>query len=238
MHPDPDRALIEACQDLDSDEFEAAFEVLYNRYKDHVYNVAYRITGNAADAMDITQEAFGLLLRKIDRFEFNSKFSSWLYRIVVNLSIDWRRRNWLRRSESIHEDDDDLGREPRDERSVPPEDVLARMELKDAVQAGISGLSPKLRAIVVLRYLQGQSYEELAETLEVSVGTVKSRLARAHLALERIFGASLARFGSFLPPGAVARTAGHRAAGHAGSAGRGLIPPAMGEERGEEGVVA
>jgi RNA polymerase sigma-70 factor (ECF subfamily) len=196
MQLDPDRALIETCRDLSSDEFEPAFETLYNRYKDHVYNVAYRITGNAADAMDVTQETFGLLLRKIDRFEFNSRFSSWLYRIVVNLSIDWRRRNRLRRSQSIHDDGEDLGQEPCDERAVPPVEALQRMELSDAVQAGIGGLSPKLRAIVVLRYLQDLSYEQLAETLEVSVGTVKSRLARAHLALERIFGNSLSRFGA------------------------------------------
>lgn len=201
--------------------------------------MAYRITGNAADAMDVTQEAFGLLLRKICRFEFNSKFSSWLYRIVVNLSIDWRRRNWLRRSESIHEDGEgDRIQEPRDERAVPPEDVLARMELKDAVQAGISGLSPKLRAIVVLRYLQDLSYEELAETLEISIGTVKSRLARAHLALERIFGASLARFGTFLP--AEVRSTDAKGAVVAGPADTAVrdAHPRTAVSHGKEGAVA
>jgi RNA polymerase sigma-70 factor (ECF subfamily) len=199
MLVDPDRTLIEACQDPNGDGFESAFEALYTRYKDRVFNVAYRITGNVADAMDVAQEAFGLVFRKISGFRFESKFSSWLYRLVVNISIDQKRRNGQTvarfqtapKGHDLSADAEDI----EDGRMAPPEEALAAMELGAAVQAAIGCLSPKLRAIVVLRYLQDLSYEELAETLEISMGTVKSRLARAHLALETIFGDSLRRFG-------------------------------------------
>jgi RNA polymerase sigma-70 factor (ECF subfamily) len=186
MLDDPDHDLVAACQDLTSDSFESAFEAIYHRYKDQVFNIAYRITGNTADAMDVAQETFSLLLRKIDGFHFSARFSSWLYRIVVNLSIDTRRRERAKpemRQGRPASDIDEI--ELEDPHAIQPDDRMEASEEADAVQRAISRLSPKLRAIVVLRYLQGLSYEELAETIEISIGTVKSRLARAHIALER-----------------------------------------------------
>ena len=83
---DPDRELVEACQDDPRMGFQGSFRKLYEQYKDRVYNVCYRITGNATDALDASQETFGIIFRKIGEFRFESKFSSWVYRVAVNAS--------------------------------------------------------------------------------------------------------------------------------------------------------
>lgn len=180
---DPDAELVAACRDPDSEGFHEAFETLFERYRERVYAIAFRVSGNGSDALDIVQESFALLFRKLGSFRGTSLFSTWLFRIVTNCSIDYRRRRKVDRSPTLishpseHHDvaDDALG----------PRDVAAVHEVSDQVQAAISCLSPKLRAVLALRYLEEMSYEELAATLEISLGTVKSRLARAHLALEQ-----------------------------------------------------
>ncbi len=185
---DPDRDLVKACQDPGSDAFEPAFSALYKKYKDRVFNIAWRVTGDPVEAMDVCQETFTLLLRKISSFHFESKFSSWLYRIVVNSSIDSKRRRGSRRKREVEfprisEEDRPFTLE--DPGSSLPEEGTLQKERDALVHEAIQKLSPKLRAVVVLRYLQGLSYEEVATILQVSLGTVKSRLARAHLALSR-----------------------------------------------------
>ena len=184
------------CQDPNSDRFEAAFEALYTRYRDRVYGIAYRVTGSSTDAMDVMQESFALLFRKISGFRFDAKFSTWLFRIVVNCSIDHVRHERSRRvgrSRSLAMLDP--GAEPADDPETGPQRQAETRELGDHVQECIQSLSPKLRAVLVLRYLEGLSYEELRETLGISMGTVKSRLARAHLAIERVLGGTLESFG-------------------------------------------
>lgn len=190
MRNDPDRVLVEACQATPASGLQGAFRDLYEQYKDRVYNVCFRITGNSTDALDASQETFGVMFRKISEFRFDSKFSSWVYRIAVNASIDIKRRSgtrWLASLEGGRESDGhefpriDL----RDERTEAPSVAASRHELEDEIQLAISRLSPKMRAITVLRYIESLSYEEIAETLHVSIGTVKSRLSRAHQALDR-----------------------------------------------------
>lgn len=196
VHPDSDYLLIKACQEPDSDRFEAAFEALYGRYSDRVYSIAYRITGSATDAMDVMQESFALLFRKISGFRFNAQFSTWLFRIVVNCSIDHMRYEKSRgagRAGSLS--NLTTAAEPAVDETHGPRQRAEHRELGDHVHHCIQKLSPKLRAILVLRYLEGQTYEELSATLDVSMGTVKSRLARAHVAMERVLGGSLAAFG-------------------------------------------
>jgi RNA polymerase sigma-70 factor (ECF subfamily) len=163
---------------------------LYEQYKDRVYNVCYRITGNATDALDASQETFGVMFRKIGEFRFDSKFSSWVYRIAVNASIDIKRRSGTRWLASLEGSRDSDGVEfprvdLRDERTEAPSVAASRHELEDEIQLAISRLSPKMRAITVLRYIESLSYEEIAEALHISIGTVKSRLSRAHHALDR-----------------------------------------------------
>lgn len=180
---DPDLQLVEACRNPQSEDFEAAFEQLYLRYRDRVYSIAYRITCNAVDAMDVVQESFGLVFRKLDSFRSGSLFSTWLFRIVVNRSIDLRRRE---NSRSWQRDMLDHAADAVANPSSGPRACAEQQELGGQVRDAIELLSPKLRSILALRYLEQMSYEELALTLEVSLGTVKSRLARAHLALERV----------------------------------------------------
>lgn len=180
---DPDAELVAACRDPDSEGFHEAFETLFERYRERVYAIAFRVSGNGSDALDIVQESFALLFRKLGSFRGKSLFSTWLFRIVTNCSIDYRRRQKADRSPTLishpseHHDVADA--------ALGPRDVAAVHEVSDQVQAAISCLSPKLRVVLALRYLEEMSYEELAATLEISLGTVKSRLARAHLALEQ-----------------------------------------------------
>ncbi|GAB4142259.1 MAG: RNA polymerase sigma factor RpoE [Planctomycetota bacterium] len=176
---DPDADLVAALRRPENEGFEQAFEALYLKYRDRVYSVAFRICGSAADAMDALQEAFSLVFRKLHLFRADSLFSTWLFRIVVNCSIDLRRKG--RRLV----DAPGLVEEPQDD-SAGPLASAESSEFSDQMQQAIGMLSPKLRAILALRYLEDMTYEELAATLDLSMGTVKSRLARAHLALERV----------------------------------------------------
>jgi RNA polymerase sigma-70 factor, ECF subfamily len=192
MNSDPDAKLILECQAAPMRGLEGPFRAMYELYKDRVYNVCYRITGSPSDALDAAQETFGILFRKLDEFRFESKFSSWVYRIAVNASIDLRRRNRARKLASLdalqdaREPGSKVGRfDPSDERVEMPVHAASRHELEREVQRAISRLSPKLRAITVLRYIENLSYEQIAETLQISIGTVKSRLARAHDTLDR-----------------------------------------------------
>lgn len=192
MKPDPDHELIRRCQETPLEGLEGAFRELYDQYKDRVYNVCYRITGNSADALDAAQETFGILFRKISGFRFESKFSSWVYRIAVNASIDLKRRvstRWVASLDALREGETREYDGPRidlseDDREGPMRQAGKR-ELESEVQHAITRLSPKMKTITVLRYLEDLSYEQIAETLQISIGTVKSRLARAHQALDR-----------------------------------------------------
>lgn len=190
MMVDPDKDLVLACQADKPQGLQGTFRDLYDEYKDRVYNTCYRITGNPADALDASQETFGILFRKIDSFRFESRFSSWVYRIAVNASIDLKRRSSQRRAISLEKTLDVEGRdglriEIEDERVELPSAAASRHELEAEVQRAISRLSPKMRVITVLRYLEALSYDQIAQTLQISIGTVKSRLARAHQALDR-----------------------------------------------------
>lgn len=190
MNNDPDAELVLACQRTSPTALEGAHRQLYDRYKDRVYNVCFRITGNPSDALDASQETFGIFFRRIAEFRFESRFSSWVYRIAVNASIDVRRRNRGRRTASLDAMQEtgplDAGKYDLADRMIEmPSASASRHELEAEVHKAIQRLSPKLRAIIVLRYIENLSYEEVSESLRISLGTVKSRLARAHEALDR-----------------------------------------------------
>ena len=170
-----DREVIEACQRGDSE----AFRVLFEAHKDRVYSIALRYSGDRAAAMDIAQESFLKVLGSIQEFRGEAGFESWLYRIVVNTCLDHQRRG--RRmmpflGELIHAV------------TAQGETVLHRLmraEVQDDVQRMVARLSPEQRMVVVLRYTEGLSYDEIAGILGCSPGTVASRLNRAHKVLER-----------------------------------------------------
>ncbi len=189
MSPDPDADLVLSCQNGSMEGLSGPFRELYDRFRDRVYNVCFRITGNTTDALDASQETFGILFRKIAEFRFQSKFSSWVYRIAVNASIDLKRRSSTRRLASLDVFDESRSGperlELRDEEIEMPLASASRAELEREIQRAIMRLSPKLQTVTVLRYTENQSYEEISQTLGISIGTVKSRLSRAHDALDR-----------------------------------------------------
>ena len=160
----------------------SAFRELYDRYRDKVYATAFQITGDGNEALDVAQEVFLRVFGKIDRFRFESSFSSWLYRLTVNLATDFRRKRKVRRMAplEVRDSDGEVRECPVADGNDGPERRAVAHELSDGVMAALQSLSPKLRAVVVLRYLQGLSYEEVGEVIGTPVGTVKSRLNRAH----------------------------------------------------------
>lgn len=182
---DPDGSLVKRIQAGEP----GAFEELYERYKTKVYNTAYRITGNAADAADVTQEVFLHVYKKIGLFEFRSSLSTWVYRMSVNASIDRYRK--ITRHPALSTDDKNF-QETRefkglaDEKMPGADEESAKKEFDVQVQKVIGLLPLKLRTAVVLRYIQDLSYEEVAQALGCSQGTVKSRLNRAHAKLRRL----------------------------------------------------
>ena len=160
----------------------AALEELVECVQGRVYNFAVRASGSPTAAEDITQRVLMKMVRDVVSFRAEASFTSWLYRIVVNEWIDERRR--LKRLVYLPVESFTKLRSAW----LDPGQALARDEREDAVLAAVSALDPKLRAVVLLRYLEEMSYEEVAAALDCSMGTVASRLSRAHARLKDLLG--------------------------------------------------
>ena len=158
-----------------------AFEALVVAYQKQVYNLALRTVGNEEDAADMTQEVFLRAYRALGTFRGESKFSVWLYRIVSNVCLDFLRAKKRRQTVSLSVTDDDGEDTELDiaDESKSPERIFERAMTRDAVRRGLAALTPEYRQILILRELQGMSYEEIAEVLGLESGTVKSRIFRA-----------------------------------------------------------
>ena len=171
-----ERELIESCQRGDREAFRALFEL----HKDKVYSIALRYTGNESAAMDIAQDTFVKLFSSIRDFRGEAaRFESWLYRLVVNSCLDQKRR--ARRLLPFVNQLLEVLRCSGETALTK----LLRQELSEQVRSAVARLSPKQRIVIVLRYTESLSYEEIAEALGCSRGTVASRLNRAHAVLER-----------------------------------------------------
>jgi RNA polymerase sigma-70 factor, ECF subfamily len=172
--------IIELCRSGERD----AFRVLYDFYKDRVYSVSlYFFHGDEAVAADVTQQVFLKLLTTIQQFKGDSAFSTWLYRMVVNACQDATRR---RKSAACA-----IDRSRLEEFAIPgaQEDEYARGQMAQAVREAVSALPPNFRLAVLLRYFDDLSYEQMAQALHCSMGTVASRLSRGHkLLAERLKG--------------------------------------------------
>jgi len=177
------KELIEGCQRGDSEAFRALFE----KYKDAVYSIALRYAGEPAAAQDIAQDTFLKLFSTIGSYRGESAFEPWLYRMVVNSCLDQKRRK--RRWAPLLDEVLSLLRTP----DLSALDQVLRSEMSAQVRGVIDGLAPEQRIVVVLRYTQGLSYEEIAEILGCAPGTVASRLNRAHKILERRLAGLAAR---------------------------------------------
>jgi RNA polymerase sigma-70 factor (ECF subfamily) len=162
----------------------AAFGELVRRYQDRLYNTVYRLIGNAEDAQDVVQEAFIHAYQSLGRFKGDSLFFTWLYRIAVNAAISLKRKQ--RATLSIHtgRQDPDGTAEPADPSDFgQPGHALERAEQEDRIQRALGRLSPEHRAVLVLKDMEDQKYETIAEILQVPIGTIRSRLHRARLEL-------------------------------------------------------
>ncbi|QOR36449.1 RNA polymerase sigma factor [Clostridium sp. 'deep sea'] len=176
-----------------------AYDILMKRYEKKVFNLSLRILGNYEDAADATQEAFIRAYKSLKTFRNDSKFSTWVCRIVTNVSYDFLRKRKKVTIVSIHTDNDDNRRDidiPDTDVSSNPADSVTRDELRKAIVEAIASLEPAHRDIIVLRDIKGFSYKEIGDQLNIAEGTVKSRLNRARIKVSKI----LKNSGELLPP--------------------------------------
>jgi RNA polymerase sigma-70 factor (ECF subfamily) len=170
-----DADVIRACQEGDRE----AFRLLFEAYRDRVFSIARYSLGDEAAADDVTQQIFVKLFTRIGQFRGESEFTTWLYRLVINSCLDERRKQ--RRFLPVEE----FGPVSKAIHRKSPESGYERREIAGSVREAIGGLKPKMRLPVLLKYIEGLSYEEIAEVLGCSKGTVASRLNRAHKALAK-----------------------------------------------------
>jgi RNA polymerase sigma-70 factor, ECF subfamily len=165
----------------------SAFDTLVERYEKRVFNFAYRMAGNYDDANDVAQEAFIRVFNSINTFRGDANFSTWLYRIVTNVYLDERKKakSHLHTplDEYIELEENTVARQIEDTRPTP-EDVVELNERHDLLQKAIQDLPDYQRIMVILYHTESKSYEEIAEIMNLPIGTVKSRLNRARLALK------------------------------------------------------
>lgn len=184
----PDLDLVALCQAGDR----TAFRKLVQRYERKVYSIAYGFVRNREDALDLTQDAFVKVYRNLDGFQATSSFYTWMYRVVVNVCIDFIRRE--RKHKKGVDYNDTLEHSGAAESESPvvsvstgrsPAKALGSKELGQKLVDGINNLAPAHKEILLLREVEGLSYEELAEILEIPKGTVMSRLHHARLNLKK-----------------------------------------------------
>ena len=177
-------ALIRRLQAGDQD----AFAKLLETYEKSVYNLCLRMTGNREDAADLTQEAFLKVWRGAAQYQFESSFSTWLYRLTSNVCIDFLRSKKRRQTVSLTvEEEQDGAQELEIADSAPlPEEQVLHSETKREIAAAMEELEEDFRLILTLRLVENLSYEQIADAMDLKVGTVKSRLARARIKLKNI----------------------------------------------------
>jgi RNA polymerase sigma-70 factor (ECF subfamily) len=178
---DDDSRLVSSCKQGEID----AFEALVQKYEKKMLNVAYRMIGDYDEACEVVQDAFLSAYRSIKKFRGESTFSTWLYRIVLNLSKNRMTQIRTRGAREVYSIDTARETEEGSRRMDPPDEgpsPLEQMEKKEVdvrVQGCINGLDSEHREVLVLRDIQGFSYEEIHDILKIPDGTVKSRLFRA-----------------------------------------------------------
>jgi len=162
----------------------SAFGEIVLKYQDKIFNLCRHMLGNAHDAEDAAQDAFLKAYQALPRFRPDASLFTWLYRIATNTCIDYKRKPVF---ESLFGDAGEGERLVHDRASdaPSPEKLYQSKQIDQALQESLGRLSPKLRAIIILKEIEELSYEEIADALEVSMGTVKSRIARAREELQK-----------------------------------------------------
>ena len=167
---------------------QAAFEQLVRDNEKRIYNLTLRMVGNPEDALDLSQEAFLNAWKGLGSFKGDSAFSTWLYRLASNACLDFLRSRKRRQDTTgspLSLDDEEAPPPPADD-SARPDLQLERKERTQALHRALDALPVHHRQVIVMRELSGLSYQEISEALELDLGTVKSRLTRARLALKKI----------------------------------------------------
>ena len=190
-----DAVLVERCRKGDSD----AMQRLVLRYQNRIYNVILKICANTDDAAELTQETFVKVIESIEKFEGRSSFYTWAFRIAVNLTLNYCKRNVrlgfrsLDADESSHDSSDkkQLREFLSDDSSPDPAAVAQNKELCDIAIRALMKLDDPQRAVVILRDIEGMSYAQIADVLDVKLGTVRSRLSRARSNMREIMEAIL-----------------------------------------------
>jgi RNA polymerase sigma-70 factor, ECF subfamily len=165
-----------------------AFEEIVELYQKMVYGLSYKMLGNPDDASEASQEVFIRVYRSISKFKFDSKFSTWIYRITSNLCLDIIRKQKnevLYFEKNIETDDGEITRDIHD-KSISVEDTVLRTEKTQLVRKAILQLSPDYRNVIILRDIEGESYTRISELLDLPEGTVKSRINRGRQELKNI----------------------------------------------------
>jgi len=178
-----DDALIEQCQRGDT----SAMERLILKYQNRLYNVILRICSNHDDAAELTQETFVKVIENIGKFQGKSSFYTWAFRIAVNLTINYCRRNSRLGLKSLDSDESESGEKSPgmlreylgNDKSPDPASIAQNRELCDLVMQSISRLDEDHRTVLVLRDIEGMSYSQIAQVLTLELGTVRSRISRA-----------------------------------------------------------
>lgn len=192
-----DKILVQRAQDGD----QVAFRTLVERYQRKVYSICYGMLKNPEDSMDASQETFIKVYRYLEKFNFQSKFYTWLYRISVNVCIDHIRKNAKRKSVEY---EDTIARPVGvgDENIIPstlglnPEKAYGRKELREKMLEALEKIPEKHRTILILREAEGLNYDEIADVLEISKGTVMSRLFHARRYFQEALSEYLGKDGS------------------------------------------
>lgn len=177
-----DQMLISRCQGGDR----GAFDALIRKHERRAYQYAYRLTSNPDEAADVVADAFVRVYGAIQNFKGQSAFTTWLYRILTNCFLDLKKREKNRQGVSletmIQTDDGEVERQIEDE-GLTPHEQAERTERERAVEDAVGRLPEYQRAMIVMYHAEQLSYEEIAEALDLPIGTVKSRLNRARLSM-------------------------------------------------------
>lgn len=169
----------------------SAYAELMRRHQGRLYNTVYRLVGHAEDARDVVQEAFISAFSALAQFHGQAQFSTWLYRIAVNAAISQKRRTRSAMQLRLGRGADLAAVDPPDDSfDHRPGAAMERQEDVDRLQRALGQLGAEFRTVLVLREIDGRKYEEIAEMLDVPIGTVRSRIHRARLELRTILQAS------------------------------------------------